>query len=26
MAEAHLRLCLNAGIKIAGINSEVAPG
>jgi len=26
MAESHLRLCLNAGLKIAGINAEVAPG
>ncbi|KAM3144357.1 hypothetical protein pb186bvf_003521 [Paramecium bursaria] len=25
VAEAHLRACLNAGLKIAGINSEVAP-
>lgn len=25
IAEAHLRACLNAGIKIAGINAEVAP-
>jgi len=26
MTEAHLRLCLSAGLKIAGLNSEVAPG
>lgn len=26
IAEAHLRCCLNAGIKIHGINAEVAPG
>ena len=26
IAEAHLRLCLEAGIKIAGNNAEVAPG
>ncbi|CAD8090682.1 unnamed protein product [Paramecium primaurelia] len=25
LAEAHLRACLNAGIKIAGVNAEVAP-
>ncbi|CAD8150529.1 unnamed protein product [Paramecium octaurelia] len=25
LAEAHLRACLNAGIKIAGLNAEVAP-
>ena len=26
IAELHLNCCLNAGLKIAGINSEVAPG
>lgn len=26
IAEAHLRLCISAGIKIAGLNAEVAPG
>lgn len=26
IAEAHLRLCLGAGLKIAGLNSEVAAG
>jgi glutamine synthetase len=26
LAEAHLRLCLEAGLKIAGLNAEVAPG
>ena len=26
LAEKHLELCLSAGIKICGINSEVAPG
>jgi glutamine synthetase len=26
IAEAHLRLCLNAGLSINGMNVEVAPG
>ena len=26
VAEEHLRCCVNAGIKISGINAEVAPG
>jgi len=26
LAEAHIRYCLSAGLKIAGLNSEVAPG
>lgn len=26
ITEAHLRCCLSAGIKIAGLNGEVAPG
>jgi glutamine synthetase len=26
MTEEHLRLCLYAGVKIAGLNGEVAPG
>ena len=26
LAEEHLELCINAGIKISGINAEVAPG
>jgi glutamine synthetase len=26
IAETHLRICINAGLKIAGINAEVAPG
>lgn len=25
LAEAHLRACLYAGLKIAGLNAEVAP-
>jgi len=26
ITEAHLRLCLEAGLKIAGLNAEVACG
>jgi len=26
VAEAHIRACLFAGLKIAGLNGEVAPG
>lgn len=26
VAETHLKMCIHAGVKIAGINSEVAPG
>jgi len=26
MAEAHMRACLFAGVKVAGLNAEVAPG
>jgi len=26
VTEAHLRACLYSGIKLAGVNAEVAPG
>lgn len=26
LTEAHIRMCLYAGIKLAGVNAEVAPG